>query len=95
MRTKAALLMGCLIAGSVPALAHHSPASEYDMTKPVKVTGVVTKLEWTNPHIWVYVDVKGEDGKVVNWGFLGPPPGLLMRRGIGKASVKPGTVLNV
>ncbi len=80
---------------AVPALAHHSFAAEYDGTKPVKVSGVVTKVEWTNPHIWFFIDVKDADGKVSNWGFSGAPPGVLMRRGILKESLKIGDVINV
>ncbi|PYR74695.1 MAG: hypothetical protein DMF87_21975, partial [Acidobacteria bacterium] len=56
---------------TVPLLAHHSFATEYDRTKPVSVTGVVKKMEWKNPHIWFYVDVKDARGKVVTWGFSG------------------------
>jgi Family of unknown function (DUF6152) len=80
---------------AAPAVAHHSFAAEYDSTKPVKVTGVVTKVEWTNPHIWFYVDVKDEKGTVTNWGFSGGPPGVLQRRGIPKTAMKPGDVVVV
>jgi hypothetical protein len=75
--------------------AHHSFAAEYDGDRPVKVTGVVTKVEWTNPHIWFFVDVKDEKGGVVNWGFSGGPPGVLQRRGISKSSLKAGDVVVV
>ena len=54
---------------ALPLAAHHSFAAEYDDTKPVKVTGVVTRVEWLNPHVWFYVDVKDDKGKVVNWAF--------------------------
>ena len=86
--------LGVLLA-VVPVLAHHSFAAEYDATKPVKVTGVVTRVQWTNPHIWFYVDVKEADGKVANWGFSGGPPGVLMRRGIARDSLKIGDVVVV
>ena len=69
------------LASSAPLLAHHSFAAEYDDTKPIKVMGTVTKVEWQNPHIWFYLDVKGEDGKVTNYAFSGGAPGQLMRRG--------------
>ena len=80
---------------ATPAVAHHSFAAEYDSTKPVKVTGVVTKVEWTNPHIWFYVDVKDEKGTVTNWGFSGGPPGVLQRRGIQRTALKPGDTIVV
>jgi hypothetical protein len=84
-----------LSAASVPALAHHSFAAEYDDTKPIKVTGTVTKVEWQNPHIWFYVDVKGDDGKVVNYAFSGGAPGQLMRRGIMKSAIQVGATVTV
>ena len=76
-------------------LAHHSETAEYDATKPVKVTGTITKVEWQNPHVWFYVDVKDESGKITTWGFSGAPPGSLMRRGITKDALKVGAVVNV
>jgi hypothetical protein len=78
-----------------PVLAHHSEAAEYDTSKPVKVTGTLTKVEWQNPHIWFYVDVKDDAGKVTTWGFSAGPPGSLMRRGITKDALKLGAVVNV
>src|SRR5215208_419445 len=78
-----------------PILAHHSEAAEYDSSKPVKVTGVLTKVEWQNPHIWFYVDVKDDAGKVTTWGFSSGPPGSLLRRGITKAMLKIGETVNV
>ena len=80
-----------LLIGSVaPLTAHHSFAAEYDDTKPIHISGTVTKVEWQNPHIWFYVDVKGDDGKVVNYAFSGGAPGQLMRRGIMKSSIQVG-----
>lgn len=78
-----------------PILAHHSESAEYDATKPVKVTGTIKKVEWMNPHIWFYVDVKDENGKVTTWGFSGGPPGMLLRRGITKDVLKIGAAINV
>ncbi len=77
------------------ASAHHAYTAEFDTTKPVKVTGVLTKLEWSNPHIWIYLDVKDEKGNVTNWGFSASPPGMLQRRGITKSSLKLGETLTV
>ena len=84
-----------LVLASAPARAHHSETAEYDTANPVKVTGTLTKVEWQNPHVWFYVDVKDEGGKVTTWGFSTAPPGSLMRRGITKAVLKLGAVVNV
>jgi hypothetical protein len=74
--------------------AHHSFSAEYDRDKPVTVMGTVTKVEWTNPHARLYVDVM-DGGKVVNWDFeLGPPNGL-MRQGWNRNSLRPGHVVTV
>jgi hypothetical protein len=78
-----------------PVMAHHSFASEYDRTKPVSVTGVVRKVEWRNPHIWFYVDVKDDRGRVATWGFSGGPPAFLMRQGISRDVMKTGDVVKV
>ena len=80
---------------AAPLLGHHSEAAEYDSAKPVKVTGILKKVEWQNPHVWFYVDVKDENGKITTWGFSGAPPGALMRRGILKDALKIGEVVNV
>jgi hypothetical protein len=96
MRTRILALAGCLLAlAAAPAVAHHSFAAEYDSTQPVKVAGTLTKVEWTNPHIWFYLDVKDASGAVSNWGFSGAPPGVLQRRGIGKDRLKVGDVIVV
>jgi Family of unknown function (DUF6152) len=75
--------------------AHHSEAAEYDSTKPVKFSGTLTKVEWSNPHVWFYVDVTEADGKVTTWGFSTQPPGALMRRGVKKEALKLGAAVNV
>jgi hypothetical protein len=93
MRT-AALAAGVWLMATA-ALAHHSYTAEFDVEKPVKMTGVLTRLEWTNPHIWLYLDVKDDAGKVTNWGFSASPPGMLTRRGITKNSLKLGEVLTI
>ena len=63
-----------IVLTTAPAFAHHPFAPEFDWKKPVTLTGTVTKVEWTNPHIWFYVDVKDDSGKVTTWGFSGGPP---------------------
>jgi uncharacterized protein DUF6152 len=97
MRSKIALLVtaAALFLPAIPVLAHHSFAAEYDGTKPIKVTGTVTKFDMTNPHSWVYLDVKDADGKVVNWGFETASPNALFRRGFKKDFLKPGSVVTI
>src|SRR6202789_2888953 len=90
-----ALLASGVFVTSLPLLAHHSFAAEYDDTKPVTVTGVVTKVEWQNPHIWFFVDAKGEDGTVTHWAFSGGAPGQLMRRGITRDVIQVGATVMV
>ena len=80
---------------AAPAMAHHSAIAEYDLGKPVKVSGTVTRVEWSNPHIWFYVDVKDDTGKVTNWGFSGGPPGVLQRRGVSRNAMKVGDTVIV
>ncbi|MBI3113716.1 MAG: hypothetical protein HYZ04_04280, partial [Rhodospirillales bacterium] len=66
-----------------------------DRTKPVSVTGTLRKVEWRNPHIWFYVDVQDERGRVTTWGFSGAPPAFLQRRGIPRDVLKPGDIVRV
>ena len=96
MRTKVAAMMAALVViSAAPLLAHHSFAAEFDQSKPVKVTGSVSKIEWTNPHIWIYVDVKESDGNVTTWGFQGGPPSYLYRAGWTRNSLKLGDIITV
>ena len=76
-------------------LVHHAYSAEFDVTKPVKLTGTVTKVEWSNPHIWIYLDVKDDKGNAASWGFSASPPGMLQRRGITKSTIKSGDVLTI
>ena len=100
MRMKAVILgglfaVGVLLAGR-PVLAHHSFAAEFDAEKPITLTGVVTKVEWTNPHVWFYINVKDEKtGVTTNWGAeMGPPHGL-QRRGWRQNTLKIGDQITV
>ena len=81
---------------TVSVSAHHSFGAEYDGTKPITLTGVVTKLEWTNPHTHVFIDVKGEKGQVANWMFEGYPPTVLSRTGWKKdVTMKVGDTITI
>jgi len=80
---------GLVLLCAVPVVAHHSFSVEYDTEKPVKVTGSVTKLEWTNPHARLYVDVVAEDGTTTNWNFEMASPNILERNGWSRRAVMP------
>jgi hypothetical protein len=89
------MLLAGMIAATFPVDAHHSFAAEFDSNKQVKMNGVVTKVEWTNPHVWIYFNVKDENGKVTNWGGeLGPPHGL-QRSGWRRDTLSIGTQITV
>src|SRR5215471_4311317 len=84
-----------VLLASNAAFAHHAYTAEFDTTKPIKLSGVLTRVEWSNPHIWIYLDVKDEKGNITNWGFSASPPGMLQRRGITKTALKLGEVLTI
>ena len=90
---QAALIL--LLAVSLPALAHHSFAAEYDSTKKIELKGVVTKFEWTNPHAHFYVDVKDSNGNVANWNLELASPNVLIRNGWKRNSLKAGDEVTV
>ena len=75
--------------------AHHSFAGEFDVDKPIKLQGTVTRVEWINPHAWIHMDVKNADGTVESWAIEGGTPNTLYRRGITRDSVKAGMTINV
>ena len=93
MRT--GILLGLLVAGLVPLLAHHAFEAEFDQKKPVKIEGVVTNVEWINPHAWIHMDVKDQSGKVVPWMVELGAPNTLLRRGWTKNSIQKGITLKV
>lgn len=91
----AALLAAAAFIASVPAWAHHSFAAEFDASRSMRLIGTITRIEWTNPHSYFYIDVKDDKGNVVNWGCEGAGPGALSRRGWNKGDVKLGDTLVV
>jgi hypothetical protein len=96
MKTKlGALMAGSLLAAALPILAHHSISAEFDSSKTITVTGTVTKLDWMNPHIWVYLDAKDAAGKITKWQFEGGPPNSLRRNGWTKDALKEGDTVTV
>src|SRR5205809_7505753 len=94
MRTKLAVAIAVcglfLSVAAAPLPAHHAFAAEFDANKPVKFKGTVTKMEWTNPHVWIHLDVKQPDGSVEKWSVEAGTPNVLFRRGFTKQALLPG-----
>jgi hypothetical protein len=80
---------------TIPVAAHHSFAAEFDGTKAIRLRGTLTKIEWTNPHTYFYLDVKDDSGNTINWGCEAGAPGALSRRGFKKSDMKLGDTLIV
>jgi hypothetical protein len=93
MRTRlgAAAVFAGLLLTALPVWPHHAFAAEFDPKRPVKLRGVVTKMEWINPHAWMHIDAKDADGKVISWMIEAGTPNTLFRRGFTKDSLKIGT----
>jgi hypothetical protein len=89
------VLICSFVVGVTPVMAHHSFAAEFNGDKPITLQGTLTKLEWTNPHIWMYLDVKDQNGNIVAWQCEGGPPNTLTRNGWSKNSIKPGDQITI
>ena len=95
MKSSLFALLALAALSGLPAVAHHSFAAEFDGTKTVKLEGTLSKLEWANPHIWLYLDVKDASGAIVKWQCEGGAPNMLTRNGWTKESLKPGDTILV
>ena len=95
MRLRLVLAVLGIVGASTAAWAHHSFAAEYDANKSVKLTGAVTKIDWSNPHVYFYIDVEDESGHVANWAFEMGAPGALKNSGWTRTSMKIGDLVTV
>jgi hypothetical protein len=96
VQASAVLLAACVLIAGMRLEAHHSFGAEYDANKPITVKGVITKVEWSNPHCHIYLDIKETNGEVKNWKFEGYPPNVLARTGFKKdVTLKVGDSLTI
>ena len=95
MLSVVAVSVGFLVLGTLPVVAHHAFSAEFDGNRPVQLAGVVTKMEWVNPHSWIHIDVRKPDGTVEKWMVEGGTPNTLLRRGLRKQDLLPGTEIKV
>ena len=93
MRTTLAVILASalILTATAPLMAHHAFSAEFDSTKPVRIRGKITRMEWINPHAWMHLDVTQDDGTVESWMIEAGPPGALVRRGWNRDSVVAGT----
>jgi hypothetical protein len=90
-----AAAVALLVPGSAPVAAHHAFSAEFDANRPVILQGTVTKMDWVNPHSWIHMDVVRPDGKVEKWMIEGGTPNTLLRRGLRRTDLPPGTKIKV
>jgi hypothetical protein len=95
MKRNLAVVLGCLFLTPIALIAHHSFAAEFDATKPINLSGAVTKVEWTNPHIWIYLEGKDDKGVAGKWQCEMGSPNVLTRQGWRKDSLKQGDQITI
>ena len=95
MRVRLGVLMACVVMAPLPLIAHHSFAAVFDQDQTINLEGTVTEVEWMNPHIWFYLDVRSAEGNVTNWQCEGGNPNVLVRQGWSRDTLKPGDQVSV